>query len=391
MMSVLLPKVTDIISSQPEPDLAFAAFQLNLIQMEYLVDLDQYKYKDSPRPPLAILLSTGRNAEQMGTKDKVYALLGLMDPTIQDLVIPEYRAPRLQIYRDFVRSVIKATRKLNIVFQGAAGSMESEGFPSWVPDWSKRNQDGASAMFSNDRLCAARNTEHLDASDGDETHLPCRGIKVDVIDSLGCGGDLGNHTTHLVVPSTLDVSAPNPYGDDEGVKNALWETFTIGQFTKLNPDVSSFLKALPWFDEITADFDSENVTYDWFDDFQQCNSEFQIAGKSLKHYFPTWSEDFREPPTDLAILNEFGIIIVPFLSRMLMTTKKGYVGFVPKRSRAGDLVFVLMGSDVPLVLRRCEEGMYRLVGECYVHGIMEGEAMDTFEKGEHVLETVTLC
>jgi hypothetical protein len=151
------------------------------------------------------------------------------------------------------------------------------------------------------------------------------------------------------------------------------------------------LKALPWFDEITADFDSENVTYDWFDDFQQCNSEFQIAGKSLKRYFPTWSEDFREPPTDLAILNEFGIIIVPFLSRMLMTTKKGYVGFVPKRSRAGDLVFVLMGSDVPLVLRRCEEGMYRLVGECYVHGIMEGEAMDAFGKGEHVLETVTLC
>jgi hypothetical protein len=133
------------------------------------------------------------------------------------------------------------------------------------------------------------------------------------------------------------------------------------------------------------------VIYDSFDDFQQCNSEFQIAGKSLEHCFPTWSEDFREPPTDSAIPTEFNMIMVPFLSRMMMTTKKGYVDFVPKRSRAGDLVFVLMGSDVPLVLRRCEEGMYRLVGECYVHGIMEGEAMDAFGKGEHVLETVTLC
>ena len=69
-------------------------------------------------------------------------------------------APRLQIYRDFVRSVIKATRKLNIIFQGASGSMGSEGFPSWVPDRSKRNEDGASGMFNNDRFCAARNTEH---------------------------------------------------------------------------------------------------------------------------------------------------------------------------------------------------------------------------------------
>ena len=141
-----------------------------------------------------------------------------------------------------------------------------------------------------------------DASDGDETHLLCRGIKVDVIDSLGCNRDLGNHTTHLVVPSTLDVSAPNPYRDDEGVKNALLETFTIGRLTQLHPGVSSFLKALPWFDEITADFDSENVIYYGSDDFQQCNSEFQIAGKSLEHYFPTWSEDFRESPTDPAIL-----------------------------------------------------------------------------------------
>src|SRR2546423_9362962 len=117
MASVLMPRVMDILSSQPEPDLADTAFQRNLIQMKYLVDLDQYKYADSPRPNLAMLLNTGRNAEQMDTKDKVYALLGLLDPAIQDLVIPDYHASILQIYRDFVRPVIEATRKANIIFQ----------------------------------------------------------------------------------------------------------------------------------------------------------------------------------------------------------------------------------------------------------------------------------
>jgi len=32
-----------------------------------------------------ILLDAGRNAEQFDTRDKIYALLRLMDPAIQDL------------------------------------------------------------------------------------------------------------------------------------------------------------------------------------------------------------------------------------------------------------------------------------------------------------------
>jgi hypothetical protein len=220
MMSLLMPKAMDIFSSRPEPDLAFSAFQRNFTQMERLVDLDQYKYAGSARPSLTMLLDARRNAEQMDPRDKVYALLGLMDPAIQDLVIPEYRALELQIYRDFVRSVIKATRKLNIIFQGASKTVGSKDFPSWLLDWSVRNEDGRLGLFNNERLCATRNTEHVDISDGNETHLLCRGIEVDLIDSLGCGGNLGDdHTNHDVVTSTLNVSAPNPYGDDEGVRN----------------------------------------------------------------------------------------------------------------------------------------------------------------------------
>ena len=34
-----------------------------------------------------------------------------------------------------------------------------------------------------------------------------------------------------------------------------------------------------------------------------------------------------------------------------------------------------VGADVPYILRACEDG-YDLVGECYVQGIMDGEAME---------------
>jgi hypothetical protein len=46
-------------------------------------------------------------------------------------------------------------------------------------------------------------------------------------------------------------------------------------------------------------------------------------------------------------------------------------------TRVGDIVCVLFGSAVPLVLRKVgNQGHYKLIGECYVAGIMHGEALD---------------
>ena len=65
-----------------------------------------------------------------------------------------------------------------------------------------------------------------------------------------------------------------------------------------------------------------------------------------------------------------------------------YMGLAPRGSELGDLVCVILGCPVPLLLRAVEEGKndsgagtvdsqrYRLLGECYVHGFMNGEVMD---------------
>ena len=45
--------------------------------------------------------------------------------------------------------------------------------------------------------------------------------------------------------------------------------------------------------------------------------------------------------------------------------------------RVGDIVCVLFGSDVPFVLRPVGyKGDHKLIGQCYVEGIMHGEALD---------------
>ncbi|KAJ9144628.1 hypothetical protein NKR23_g5850 [Pleurostoma richardsiae] len=64
--------------------------------------------------------------------------------------------------------------------------------------------------------------------------------------------------------------------------------------------------------------------------------------------------------------------------RSLILTERGFMGLAPLTVRAGDVVCVIRGCDVPLVLRPVpgEDGAlshYRFVGECYVHGIMYGD------------------
>lgn len=64
-------------------------------------------------------------------------------------------------------------------------------------------------------------------------------------------------------------------------------------------------------------------------------------------------------------------------NRTFFRTKKGYFGIGAKSVQQGDAVCVLGGGKVPFLLRKAEQhdASYRLVGECYVHGIMEGESI----------------
>ncbi|KAF7543398.1 hypothetical protein G7046_g10008 [Stylonectria norvegica] len=54
----------------------------------------------------------------------------------------------------------------------------------------------------------------------------------------------------------------------------------------------------------------------------------------------------------------------------------------------GDVVAVLYGGRTPFVLREVDGG-WVLLGECYVHGLMEGEALKDEGAVEEVLTSLT--
>lgn len=60
-------------------------------------------------------------------------------------------------------------------------------------------------------------------------------------------------------------------------------------------------------------------------------------------------------------------------NRRFAVTSKKHMGLVPHTAKVGDLIVILDGCRVPFVLRRSGKN-FRLIGECYIHGIMHGEA-----------------
>ena len=74
-------------------------------------------------------------------------------------------------------------------------------------------------------------------------------------------------------------------------------------------------------------------------------------------------------------------------------TAEGHPGLFPSGTEIGDEIGIILGLDIPVVIRECAKAnrrraqqKYLLVGECYVHGLMDGEGLDEGEMEEIVFQ-----
>lgn len=75
--------------------------------------------------------------------------------------------------------------------------------------------------------------------------------------------------------------------------------------------------------------------------------------------------------------------------RKFFVSQKGYMGFAPLGTKPGDRICVLAGGRAPLIVRAAPENdgkasdrfVCRLLGDAYVHGLMDGEAMKLVDDG----------
>ena len=76
-------------------------------------------------------------------------------------------------------------------------------------------------------------------------------------------------------------------------------------------------------------------------------------------------------------------------NRQFAITEKRYMGWIPVDARKGDKICILMGGQVPFVLRPISGGggggEYQFIGEAYLHGLMDGEGMKMGRGWERVM------
>jgi hypothetical protein len=74
--------------------------------------------------------------------------------------------------------------------------------------------------------------------------------------------------------------------------------------------------------------------------------------------------------------------------RRFFATKRGFLGIGPLQTQAGDLAYIFKGAQVPFLFRQEQtRDCFKLVGEAYVHGLMDGGAFDQGQE-EHQTETI---
>lgn len=104
---------------------------------------------------------------------------------------------------------------------------------------------------------------------------------------------------------------------------------------------------------------------------------FLILGLFLRRYILPVPKLTRWPFTERMIFVK---------GRRMVVLSNHYIGLVPAGSQKDDLIWILKGGKVPFVLRRVSgEDCWELIGEAYIHGIMQGQAFN-----RRKLQTVSL-
>lgn len=130
-------------------------------------------------------------------------------------------------------------------------------------------------------------------------------------------------------------------------------------------------------DTLTSKDEVENLTTPG-NDFPL---SLELAKKFLDASYSVYNEpgSFSNRMVDVAV------------GRRLIISNDGYIGLGPPNTQAGDLICILFGGQMPFILRPADAGPHHtLIGECYVHSIMDGEVFEdtarpTWEEQEFLL------
>ena len=368
------------------------------------------------------LLLRHRSCGATDPKDKIYALLGLSaiaghqgkSVDIQPNYDPELSVE--DVFRSAALQIIRTSRNLDIFSVPRALSPNRlKSLPSWVPDWTV-DEPTTSLLLPQNTILSPQDTmnsrpsyfatlppseaEPIFQPDGPAVGLGLRGQLIDRVQEVG---------TIFVTPSGLpssefaDGNAIRPF---KRLAAFTYESAMCG-LTLLNWKVvarakagQTYLTGEPSLDVYWQTFlagSAHSGSADqrkkdreaWASNFQKYSYPCYLGlHNSTKAYvFAMFAIEFFNFLYVAAVSvyrrfgpfksqgDGFGKTLSPssvYVNRRMFRTEDGYIGLGPRDMRVGDSIALFSGGSLPLVMRKHARRLV-LIGDCYVHGIMNGE------------------
>ncbi|KAH6668539.1 heterokaryon incompatibility protein-domain-containing protein [Halenospora varia] len=306
-------------------------------------------------------------------RDHIYAYLGFckeieveslqawenMVPSFSDLIV-DYGASLEDVYSSLVRLLVSASGRLDVLSMCYKGNSQIK--TSWALDLQyiaslglPLNKEYHRGLLASQFLKKSGQRRYFASKDKVETAyfsneaatLLVEGIRFELVYTVFDTGHWDIMTTRRPLIEDVSRLLAKLIGKTiEEARRLLWNVSVGGTSFK---DKSSYYESwIKWLD---------------------APSVSGLGDESDSHEH--WAKLMRDQSPDR----------VKFVLKGLTDWRPTRIGKGWKTMRENDIVCIVFGCDVPLVLRPVDDH-FELIGDCFVEGIMEGQAMALFENEE---------
>ena len=325
------------------------------------------------------LLRRYRFCKSTEAVDTVYAILGLASDIKKESFVIDYSLSAREVFCKMATDWIRQNSSLDIFgdcentyHSLATNPRDKDRVPSWAPDWSvpllnttfrkHRTADREGQSLSVPMYSASAGTPPVLIDIDDRSLICLRGFTITTISQVSTSNM--NWDDSWCIPDTgFFISAPDSsvFLFNESVED------------KMGDRIAPSMKKCAFARILIADMLSN-----------------RRAPESIAKVYDCWRRKKEKSPREQGLAEDELLSALAYdlsvsaatSERRLFVSLDQRMGLVPNAAREGDVICVLFGGQMPLVLRPKRE-FFELIGEAYVYGIMDGEAMQDLEAGKY--------
>ena len=286
------------------------------------------------------VLELARLLNASDPRDRIFGLLGLSPVLASVLPAADYSKTPSDIFVEVANSFVSHLKSLQIL-TAIHDERSALNHPSWAPDWSR--PPVVDEFFAYWTYKAARKSKATYKASGNSRELLVSGKEVDSVRQISPNA------------STWDNSSTTVLRSQDAWKSSCSLGMSLTEYRTGETTIDSLWRTLCW-----------NI------DEHQHYPASPENGPYFKELFDLLMSDKKGENRDLAYKAKFHTFVRLRKSPLCITIGR-LMASVPRTTEVGDRIMILSGSNVPFVLRSVDDH-YRLIGPCYVHGIMDGEA-----------------